>query len=30
MLGGFLSAVPAAIDLVHLDAISRKENTVSR
>jgi hypothetical protein len=30
MLGGFLPAMPAAIDVVHLDAISRKENTVAR
>ena len=30
MLGGFLPATPAAIDVVHLGAISRGENTVAR
>jgi hypothetical protein len=30
MLGGFLPATPAAIDVVHLGAISCGENTVAR
>jgi hypothetical protein len=29
-VGGFLPGTPAAIDVVHLDAISRGENTVAR
>jgi hypothetical protein len=30
MVGGFLPATPAAIDVVHLGAVSRRGNTVAR